>query len=146
MKYKKIILIFAFIISDKVSKKGLSKFCERQPLKNLKVYGLFKFFKGCLPQNLLSPLLNTLSHMIHYFYQLVFCILVCSLFFSFFFRFILSIWIFRQIDANIRTSYKGFNNLARSEFLCHCQGCCFVRIFWFSWVYRDFEKWSVFSG
>ena len=22
----------------------------------------FKFFKGCLPQNLLSPLLNTLSH------------------------------------------------------------------------------------
>ena len=22
-----------------------------------------KFFKGCLPQNLLSPLLNTLSHM-----------------------------------------------------------------------------------
>ena len=24
--------------------------------------GLSKFFKGCLPQNLLSPLLNTLSH------------------------------------------------------------------------------------
>ena len=24
----------------------------------------FKFFKGCLPQNLLSPLLNTLSHII----------------------------------------------------------------------------------
>ena len=25
--------------------------------------GLSKFFKGCLPQNLLSPLLNTLSRM-----------------------------------------------------------------------------------
>ena len=25
--------------------------------------GLCKFFKGCLPQNLLSPLLNTLSHL-----------------------------------------------------------------------------------
>ena len=25
--------------------------------------GLLKFFKGCLPQNLLSPLLNTLSNM-----------------------------------------------------------------------------------
>ena len=24
--------------------------------------GITKFFKGCLPQNLLSPLLNTLSH------------------------------------------------------------------------------------
>ena len=24
----------------------------------------FKYFKGCLPQNLLSPLLNTLSHLI----------------------------------------------------------------------------------
>ena len=24
----------------------------------------FKFFKGCFPQNLLSPLLNTLSHII----------------------------------------------------------------------------------
>ena len=33
-------------IWDKVSKSGLSK-----------------FFKGCLPQNLLSPLLNTLSHL-----------------------------------------------------------------------------------
>ena len=46
---------------------GLSKFFGRQPLKNLKGYGLlpylFKFFKGCLPQNLLSSLLNTLSHL-----------------------------------------------------------------------------------
>ena len=25
---------------------------------------LSKFFKGCLPQNLLSPLLNTLSHLL----------------------------------------------------------------------------------
>ena len=46
------------IIWDKKFKSGLSKFCGRQPLKaNFK-----SFFKGCLPQNLLSPLLNTLSH------------------------------------------------------------------------------------
>ena len=55
-------------IWDKVFKSGLSKFCGRQPLKNFRGYGLLKqtisskFFKGCLPQNLLSPLLNTLSH------------------------------------------------------------------------------------
>ena len=30
--------------------------------KNLKGYGL-EFFKGCLPQILLRPFLNTLSHM-----------------------------------------------------------------------------------
>ena len=47
---------------------GLSKFCGRQPLKNLWGYGLLKhipsdFLKAvCLPQNLLSSLLNTLSH------------------------------------------------------------------------------------
>ena len=35
------------IIWDKVFKSGLSK-----------------FFKGCLPQKLLSPLLNTLSHIL----------------------------------------------------------------------------------
>ena len=46
---------------------GSSKICGRQPLKNLKGYGLFKqknpfrFLKGCLPQTLLSPLLNTVS-------------------------------------------------------------------------------------
>ena len=27
----------------------------------------FKFFKGCLPQNLLSPLLSTLSHLEPYY-------------------------------------------------------------------------------
>ena len=45
-------------IWDKAFKSGLSKFCGRQPLRNP-----FKFFKGCLPQNLLRPLLNTLPHM-----------------------------------------------------------------------------------
>ena len=55
-------------IWNKVFKSGLSKFYGRRPLKILKGYGLlkqtipFKFFKGCLPQNLLSSLLNTLSH------------------------------------------------------------------------------------
>ena len=56
-------------IWDKVFKSELRKLCGRQPLKNLK--GMvclsrpypFKIFKGRLPQNLLSPLLNTLFHM-----------------------------------------------------------------------------------
>ena len=47
-----------------------SKICGRQLLKNLKRYGLprqtislhLKFFKGCLPQILLDPFLNTLTH------------------------------------------------------------------------------------
>ena len=39
------------------------KICERKPLKDLKEYS-FKFLKGCLPQTLLSPFLNTLSHLI----------------------------------------------------------------------------------
>ena len=46
-----------------------SKICGRQPLKYLKGYGFLKhqilsschFFKGGLPQILLSPFLNTLS-------------------------------------------------------------------------------------
>ena len=46
---------------DKVFKGGLSKFCGKRPLKNLKQTISLQFFKGCLPQNLLSPLLNTLS-------------------------------------------------------------------------------------
>ena len=58
-------------IWDKVFKNGLGKICGRQPLKNLKEYDLlkqtiqpFKFFKGCLPQTLLDPFLNTLSHIL----------------------------------------------------------------------------------
>ena len=50
---------------------GPSKICGRQPLKNLKGFGLLQvdhtplnFVKGCLPQMLLGPYLNTLSHMI----------------------------------------------------------------------------------
>ena len=40
----------------------------RQPLKTFKMVCLsrpypFKFFKGCFPQILLGPFLNTLSHM-----------------------------------------------------------------------------------
>ena len=50
-------------IWDKVFKNGPSKICERQPLKNLpKQTYHFKLFKGCLPQVLLSPFLNILSH------------------------------------------------------------------------------------
>ena len=44
--HSSLVYYWCFTIWDKVFKRGLSK-----------------FFKGCLPQNLLSPLLNTLSHM-----------------------------------------------------------------------------------
>ena len=50
---------------DKIFGSGLGKFCGRQPLKKSRYivwsrpYPL-KVFKCCLPQNLLSPLLNTL--------------------------------------------------------------------------------------
>ena len=58
---------------DKAFKNRPSNICGRQPLKNVKWYGLskqttlnrpyhFKFFKGCLPQILLGLFLNTLSH------------------------------------------------------------------------------------
>ena len=55
-------------IWDRVFENGQSKICGRQPLKDLKGYRLlqqtisFQLFKGCLPQNLLGPFLNTLSH------------------------------------------------------------------------------------
>ena len=42
------------------------KTCGRQPLKKLTGYGLLKLtivFKGCLPQILLGPILNTWSQM-----------------------------------------------------------------------------------
>ena len=60
---------YTWNIWDKVRDKlgiqsGLSKFCGRQPLKNLKGYSLL--FKGCLPQNLFSSLFNTLSHILIY--------------------------------------------------------------------------------
>ena len=46
----------------------VSKICGRQPLKNLKKYGLleadsFKRFKGCLLQILLGPFWNPLSQL-----------------------------------------------------------------------------------
>ena len=48
------------VIWDIVFKRKLSKFFGRQPLKNFK---RLKFFKGCLPLKLFSPLLSTLPHM-----------------------------------------------------------------------------------
>ena len=53
---------------DKVFKNGSIKVCGRQPLKILKHMVClsrpyrFKVFKNCLPQILLGPFLNTLSH------------------------------------------------------------------------------------
>ena len=43
-----------FIKWHKVFQSAPSIICERQPLKKI-----FKFFKGCIPQILLGPLLNT---------------------------------------------------------------------------------------
>ena len=51
------------IIWDKIFKSGPSKICGRQPLKPFQ-NGMV-FFKGCLPQILLCPFLNTFSHMWH---------------------------------------------------------------------------------
>ena len=55
----------------KYSRKGQVKFAEGSLYKKLKGYDLpkadhtpFKFFKGCLPQILLGPFLNTLSHLL----------------------------------------------------------------------------------
>ena len=61
------VLIMSFVqvalsgtyIWDKVFKNGPSKICRRQPLS--RPYA-FKVFKGCIPQILLGPFLNTLSH------------------------------------------------------------------------------------
>ena len=50
-------------IWDKVFKNGPSKICERLPLKKLKET---KFLKGFLPQIILSPFLNTLTHIMNF--------------------------------------------------------------------------------
>ena len=50
-------------IWDKVLKNRQSKICGSQPLKNLKNLKNFEYFKGCLPQILHGPFLDTLTHM-----------------------------------------------------------------------------------
>ena len=53
----------------KVFKNGQSENCGRQPLKNFKGYDplrqtiIIQIFKGCLPQILLGPFLNTLTYL-----------------------------------------------------------------------------------
>ena len=54
-------IFYLMFIWDKVFKNGPSKICGRQPLKNLKRYGLLT---GCLLQILLGPFLNTFSHLL----------------------------------------------------------------------------------
>ena len=51
------IINYKMYIWDKVIKNGPSKVCGRQPYPYP-----FEFFKGCLPQILLGPFLNTLTH------------------------------------------------------------------------------------
>ena len=58
-----LIISDGMFIKDKVLKSGLSKFCGRLYPCLSRPYP-FKLFKGCLPQILLAPLLNTLSHLI----------------------------------------------------------------------------------
>ena len=59
---------FSFIW-DKVFKNRPSKICRRHPLKNLKGFCLPKadhtFFKGSLPQTLLSPFFDTLVQILN---------------------------------------------------------------------------------
>ena len=52
------------LFAGKVAKMMLVKVKSFKNILN-KVFksGLSKFFKGCLPQDLLSPFLNTLSHL-----------------------------------------------------------------------------------
>ena len=58
-----------YVSWDKVFKSRRNKFCGRQLLKVsrgmvcLSRPCTFKLFKGCVPQNLLSPLLNTWSQL-----------------------------------------------------------------------------------
>ena len=56
-------------IWGKIFKNGPSKIYGRQRFKKLKLYGLLKpypikIFKGCLPQVLFGPFLNTLCQML----------------------------------------------------------------------------------
>ena len=55
-------LFLACIMWVKSFQNGLSKICERQPLKNLKWYGLVTSDKDCLLQILLGPFLNPLTY------------------------------------------------------------------------------------
>ena len=47
--------------SIQYSRIGKVNFVQDRPLKNQKAEENLKFFKGCLPQILLGPFLNTLS-------------------------------------------------------------------------------------
>ena len=55
---------FIYVIWVKLFKNGPSKICGRHPSKNLKCTS--NFFKGCLPQILFGPFLNTLTHISFY--------------------------------------------------------------------------------
>ena len=57
-------LFLACIMWVKVFQNRLSKICERQPLKNLKWYGLVTSDKDCLLQILLGPFLNRLTYVL----------------------------------------------------------------------------------
>ena len=54
------------IIWEKAFKNGPTAICGRQPfdMACLSRPHYFKFFKGCLPQILLGPFLNTFSHIL----------------------------------------------------------------------------------
>ena len=64
LRNPKVIIAVLEIIWVKVFRNGPSKICGRQLSKNFKECGLPK---GCLPQILLGPFLNTLSHIYLFF-------------------------------------------------------------------------------
>ena len=89
------------IVWNKAFKSGPAEICGRQPLKNLKWYGLLKqtilltsnFLKGCLPENILSPLLNNLSHKL--IFHWIFILIVFS------YDFFTKLWLHEKILTNI---------------------------------------------
>ena len=75
-------------ICVKVFKNGPNKICGKQSLKKLRLYGPYrpyhlKFFKGCLPQILPGPFLNTLlkERLWHKYFSCEFCKIFKNTFF-----------------------------------------------------------------
>ena len=82
----------------------------------------FKFFKGCLPQNLLSPLLNTLSHiMISYPLSLLYSLLISSYKTSFQLFIDIKTANFRLTDDDAIHVWKDLVNTANFRNLCISQ-------------------------
>ena len=102
---------------DKVFKSGLSKFCGRPYLCLSGQYPL-KFFEGCLPQNLLSPLLNTLSHAIILLFNIFSLLFALQFFMIKATRLVLAILTNPQPPADISTTAVTFLIISRKFSIC----------------------------